>query len=131
MSLKAEAERTVAIPWYQFFDDVKRLAIDNAFLPAVAFSSSNTTTGLGVSRVYRYTGTTGVVISLESNLLSLGAPDALYVFSIVDEGGAAGTNPITVSGGAATISGQNNIFIDVDYGGLTFYSNGTAFFILL
>ncbi|MCK5642219.1 MAG: hypothetical protein KAJ19_15545, partial [Gammaproteobacteria bacterium] len=108
-----------SIPWYQFFDDVKKLAIDNAFQPAVAFASSNTTTGLGVSKVYRFTGSTGAVISLEDNLLRLGAPEALYIFSVVDEGGSAATNPITISGGAATISGANTVLINTDYGSLT------------
>ena len=128
--MKAEAERTVAIPWYQFFDDVRKLSIDNAFQPAVAFASSNTSTALGVFKVYRFTGTTGVVFSLESNLLSLGSEGAIYSFTIVDEGGSAGTSPITVSGGAATISGQNSALIDTNYGSLTIYSNGTEFFIV-
>ena len=118
------------IPWYQFFDDVRRLSIDNAFQPAVAFSSSNTTTALGVFKVYRFTGAIGAVLSLEANLLNLGSEEALYTFTIVDEGGSAGTNAITISGGAATISGENSVLIDTNYGSLTIYTNGTEFFIL-
>ena len=130
MPVVADNETPATIPWYQFFEDVRKLAIDNAFLPAVAFTSSNTTTALGAFRVYRYTGTTGVVLSLENNILNLGSEDALYFFSIVDEGGSAGSNAITISGGAATISGENSVLIDVNYGSITLYSNGQEFFIV-
>ena len=118
------------IPWYQFFDDVRRLSIDNAFQPAVAFSSSNTTTGLGVFKLYSFTGAIGAVLSLEGNLLNLGSEEALYTFAIVDEGGSAGTNPITITGGDTTISGNSSVAISTDFGSVTIYSNGTEFFIL-
>lgn len=45
--------------------------------------------------------------------------------TVKDEGGAAGTNAITVSG---TVDGAANPTISADYGKLTVYTNGTAWF---
>ncbi|MDC0367017.1 hypothetical protein OAM67_01175 [bacterium] len=51
-------------------------------------------------------------------------------FFVVDEGGNAGTNNITVArAGSDLISGATSVVINGDYNRIQFYSNGTNFFI--
>jgi hypothetical protein len=59
---------------------------------------------------------------------TLPAPSATYAnqtFTIKDESGGAGTNNITVAG---TIDGAVNYIINTNYGSVTVYCNGTAYF---
>lgn len=49
---------------------------------------------------------------------------------IKDESGGAATNNITVSGNGANIDGAANTTININYGSIDIYWNGTAFFIV-
>lgn len=124
------SEQEAAIPWYQFFDDLKRIAIDAEFPSAVEFSASDMTAVLGIAHVYRFTGVSGASLALDANLLALGSANAVFIFAVVDEGGAAGINPLTISAGTGTINGAPTFVIDSNYGSSFFYTNGTDFFTL-
>jgi hypothetical protein len=65
------------------------------------------------------TGTAGAAITLPANL-----PIGQRV-TIKDQGGAAGTTPITTTG---TVDGVANPSISTNYGGLRVYTNGTSWF---
>lgn len=74
------------------------------------------------------TATTAVTINLPA-VNSVPNPGRQKAYTIVDEGGNAGTNPITVAADTAdSVLGQASVTIDVDYGSMRFYSvaiNGT------
>lgn len=60
------------------------------------------------------------------------APNNNQVFVIKDETGAASINNIsvTVSGGSITIDGLTTVKLNSNYGSMTVYFNGTAYFII-
>ena len=68
-------------------------------------------------------GAVTITLPLASN-----ADNRMYY--IVDEGGAAGTNNITVNrSGSDTISGAPTLSINTHYGRIVFYSNGSNWFL--
>jgi hypothetical protein len=52
-------------------------------------------------------------------------PDTGEVYIVKDTLGNAGTDPISISGGAILIDGAGTAVINTDYGSLTFVFNGT------
>ena len=72
-----------------------------------------------------YTTTGSVTITLPQ-ISSLTTPNKYSRFVIVDEGGNAGTNNITVNrSGTDTIIGNTSVVINGDYNSYTVYSNGS------
>jgi hypothetical protein len=57
------------------------------------------------------------------------APNDKHIFIIKDESGAAATNNITVSGNTKLIDGQATQTISTNYGSMSIYYSGTAYFI--
>jgi len=58
------------------------------------------------------------------------APAVNQVFEIADESGTAAANPLTIDTvGAPLINGAANVILAANYGALTFYFNGTNYFI--
>lgn len=51
-------------------------------------------------------------------------------WTITDESGGAATNNITISGNGLNIDGSATYIINLNYGSIDIYSNGTAFFII-
>lgn len=117
-------------PWFRFLLDLNDLAVNGGFASAVEFDSSSDTDILGTAKVYRFTGSGAVTLTLTDRLLDLGALKSLWVFQVKDEVGVAGTNPITIDAGGSTIDGAASIQIIANFGSVTIYSNGAAFFTL-
>ena len=62
--------------------------------------------------------------------LTLPSASGVNLLYIVDSGGNASTNNITVSGPSGTINGQPTCTINTNYTSLTITSNGTNYFII-
>lgn len=104
-----------------FFSGYRRRAVTTA-----ANTLNNTTDELiGV----RSTTTTAVTITLP-RVSTLPRSDKQKTYTIVDEGGNASVNNITIACNANdTILGTSSVVIDADYGSMRFYSvevNATA-----
>ncbi len=97
------------------------------------------------SSIYAYTATaisyqvlvTDKIVGVTSNASArtITMPNAGMIagqsWTIKDEAGTAqSANNITVSGNGANIDGSSTYVINVNYGSITLYWNGTAFFII-
>jgi hypothetical protein len=74
-----------------------------------------------------YTSTGAVAITLP-DASSLVNPSRT-AYTIVDEGGLAGTNAITITPAAGTINGAANLVLNENYNSASLYNNGTNWFI--
>ena len=89
--------------------------------------ATTTYTVLGTDNIIgvTYTATGAVSIILPTALMQAGK-----AYHIVDEGGLAGTNNITISTeGAELISGANTAVINANYNAKNVYNNGTDWFL--
>ena len=85
-------------------------------------------TVIGLAKIYAYTDTQGITLTISDDLIALGSPTVPFIFIVKDEGGNAATNNIIVSGGTALINGDGTVNIGLDSGSITFYSDGTDLF---
>ncbi len=104
--------------------------VDPILLPLRSFSVTNNTATLGFASLYACTDTTAVRTLTLSNVdIAKGTSTKPWFFDVKDESGGAGTNNITVdTEGAQTIDDASSLVIEVDFGVLRLYSNGTDLF---
>ncbi len=90
---------------------------------------ADTTDILGLASVYAYTGTTGSTLTLSTALLAFGTTSQPFKFTVMDEGGNAGTNNLIIdTEGAETINGATSLIMNVDFDGVDIYTDGTNYF---
>ncbi len=118
----------MATPWYRFITDLNELALGGGFLSSAAFVDGADTNSVGAVKLYRFMGVAGGTLTLTPSLLGLGSVSSVWSFTIKDEGGNAGLSPITVEGGGVNIDGATSVQITTDYGSVTIYTNGSAYF---
>jgi len=102
--------------------------VDN-FAPRIAFSATNDTTTLGFGSLYANTTVTAKTLTITSADIARGSSTLPWFFTVNDEFGAATVNNITIdTEGAETINGGPSVAIQLNFGSINLYSDGSNLF---
>lgn len=102
------------------------------FYEGVTFGGNGDTATLGVKSAYEWTGAAGPrQLDLNSADIARATPENPWIFTVVDVGGGAGINSLTViTEGAELISGAASVSITTNFGGFTFLCDGSNLFVI-
>lgn len=77
--------------------------------------------------LYRYTGTTGSTLTLSDTSKGYVDGDTVWQFTVKDEGGNCTDEPLTIQPESGTIDGAASIQLQIDFGSVLIYSDGTNY----